>query len=166
MGIDTDTSVQVGSLGWWDDDVLTAANIVPATGLATDYLNVFNEAVMLLGLLPDMPDIIDELHAWQPLTYEQHFVRTGFVAAELAVLAYQRAAPSIRLPFDALSEETGMLLVEAVKRASELLDDQCALALFVKITIPDLHCAIETLNGIIHGGHISGAQDDIDALFG
>jgi hypothetical protein len=33
-------------LAWWDPDVLTEANIVPATGRATDYLNVFNEAVI------------------------------------------------------------------------------------------------------------------------
>ena len=34
---------------------LRAANINPRTGLATDYLNHFNEAIMLLEMIPDMP---------------------------------------------------------------------------------------------------------------
>lgn len=35
---------------------LRVANINPRTGLATDYLNHFNEAVMLLEMVPDMPE--------------------------------------------------------------------------------------------------------------
>ncbi|MEO8318885.1 MAG: hypothetical protein ABI561_11235, partial [Bradyrhizobium sp.] len=35
---------------------LKAANINPRTGLATDYLNHFNEAIMLLEMVPDMPE--------------------------------------------------------------------------------------------------------------
>jgi hypothetical protein len=93
-------------LAWWDPDVLTEANIVPATGLATDYLNVFNEAVMLFGLLSDMPDMIEELRNWQPMSYEKHFARSGFQAKDLAILAYQNADPAIKGPFDALSHET------------------------------------------------------------
>ena len=69
-------------LAWWDPDVLTEANIVPSTGLATDYLNVFNEAVMLFGLLSDMPDMIEELRNWQPMSYEKHFARSGFQAKD------------------------------------------------------------------------------------
>ena len=34
---------------------LTDSNINPATGLATDYLNRFNEAVMLLDMLTTCP---------------------------------------------------------------------------------------------------------------
>ncbi|MDP3655070.1 MAG: hypothetical protein Q8R67_25705, partial [Rhodoferax sp.] len=34
--------------------LLRAANINPRTGLATDYLNHFNEAIMLLEMVPDM----------------------------------------------------------------------------------------------------------------
>jgi len=34
---------------------LAEANIHPATGLATDYLNHFNEAIMMLELSDDIP---------------------------------------------------------------------------------------------------------------
>ena len=50
---------------------LAAANINPVTGLASDYLNHFNEAIMLLEMLAAMPDCVDDFLAWQPLTGEQ-----------------------------------------------------------------------------------------------
>jgi hypothetical protein len=152
-------------LAWWDADVLAQANIMPATGLATDYLNVFNEAIMLFGLLPEMPDMIEELLVWQPLTYPQHFIRTGFAAKELAILAYENAAPELKEPFDALADAAATLVAHAITTAHGLIDQPHALAEFVMQTNPLLQSAIETLDGMIHGGHVGGAQDDIDALF-
>ncbi len=152
-------------LQWWDPDVLTKANIVPATGLATDYLNVFNEAIMLFGLLPDMPDMIEELLVWQPLTYEQHFVRSGFVAKDLAILAYQNADLALKKSFDELSDSTGTMLAHAIVQASDLIDAKADLSAFVNETNFALQSAILMLDGLIHGGQVGGAQDDIDALF-
>ena len=43
---------------------LTAANINPRTGLATDYLNHFNEAIMLLDMIPDMPECAEDFLTW------------------------------------------------------------------------------------------------------
>jgi hypothetical protein len=152
-------------LAWWDKDVLAASNIMPATGLATDYLNVFNEAIMLFGLLPEMPDMIEELLVWQPLTYEQHFMRTGFAAADLAIAAYQNADSSVKLPFDELSDATGTILAHAIVSANDLLTSPEELAVLVKQTNPTLQAAIVELDRMIHGGDVGGAQDDIDALF-
>ena len=39
---------------------LKAANINPRTGLATDYLNHFNEAIMLLEMIPDIPESAED----------------------------------------------------------------------------------------------------------
>src|SRR5262249_33673402 len=56
-----------------DDEVriarLRAANINPRTGLATDYLNHFNEAIMLLEMIPDMPECAEDFLSWRPLSY-------------------------------------------------------------------------------------------------
>ncbi|MGH6975854.1 MAG: hypothetical protein ACREED_02395, partial [Stellaceae bacterium] len=51
------------------DFALCDANINPVTGLATDYLNHFNEAIMLLEMLSSFPDCIDDFLGWQPLSY-------------------------------------------------------------------------------------------------
>jgi len=42
-----------------------SANINPNTGLATDHLNHFNEAIMLLEMVVELPDCIADLNAWQ-----------------------------------------------------------------------------------------------------
>src|ERR1700759_1631151 len=79
---------------------LRAANINPRTGLATDYLNHFNEGIMLLEVIPDMPDCGEDFLTWQPLSYRQHFASSNFRGRELAVAAYDSADPAIRGEFD------------------------------------------------------------------
>jgi hypothetical protein len=54
---------------------LRAANINPRTGLATDYLNHFNEAIMLLEMIPDIPQCAEEFLGWQPLSYRERACR-------------------------------------------------------------------------------------------
>jgi hypothetical protein len=160
-----DNPSQTDDVPWWDPDALAAANIMPATGLATDYLNVFNEAIMLFGLLPDMPDMIDELKLWEPLSYPEHFARSGFQAKGLAIAAYENADPAIRGPFDALSQETCTMLQEAIAEAGSIIGNGGDVSDFVQETSFALQSAIMLLDGMVHGGQQGGAQDDIDALF-
>ena len=79
---------------------LRAANINPRTGLATDYLNHFNEAVMLLEMIPDMPECAEDFLVWQPLSYAEHFTASNFKARDLAIEAYNAADARIRAEFD------------------------------------------------------------------
>lgn len=148
-------------------DRLAAANIVPATRLATDYLNVFNEAVMLLGLMPDMPEMLAELEAWEPVSYEEHFRRSGFQARELAILAYRHADPAIRRPFDALAAEVTTQLLSAIHELQGWVQRGEDLAGFVAEAGAALQGDLMVLDGMVHGtgGNAAGAQADIDALF-
>src|SRR5712675_3345098 len=75
---------------------LRAANINPRTGLATDYLNHFNEAIMLLEMIPDMPECAEDFLSWHPLSYAEHFMASHFKSRELAIEAYESAEPAIR----------------------------------------------------------------------
>src|ERR1700759_705528 len=75
---------------------LAAANINPKTGLATDYLNHFNEAIMLLEMIPDMPDCFEDFLGWQPLSYREHFTASNFKARDLAIESYESADAGIR----------------------------------------------------------------------
>ncbi len=84
--------------------MLRAANINPRTGLATDYLNHFNEAVMLLEMIPDMPECAEDFLAWKPLSYAEHFTATNFKARDLVIEAYETADPSIRERFDHITK--------------------------------------------------------------
>src|SRR5438445_10403460 len=80
--------------------LLRAANINPRTGLATDYLNHFNEAIMLLEMIPDMPECAEDFLAWIPLSYAEHFWASNFKARDLAIDAYESTDTKIRAEFD------------------------------------------------------------------
>jgi hypothetical protein len=90
---------------------LAAANINPNTGLASDYLNHFNEAIMLLDLLPTTPECIVELIGWEPLSYQEHFAASHFKEKELALAAYAVAEPAARALLDELADTMNALLV-------------------------------------------------------
>src|ERR1700751_6474684 len=75
---------------------LRAANINPRTGLATDYLNHFNEAIMLLEMIPDMPECAEDFLGWQPLSYSEHFTASHFRARDLAIQSIKAAAAALR----------------------------------------------------------------------
>ena len=75
---------------------LRAANINPRTGLATDYLNHFNEAVMLLEMIPDIPECAEDFLAWRPLSYAEHFMASNFKARDLAIETYDSADTKTR----------------------------------------------------------------------
>src|SRR5258705_9996180 len=79
---------------------LGAANINPGPGLATDYLNHFNEAIMLLEMIPDMPECAEDFLGWHPLSYREHFKASNFKARDFAITAYDSTDASIRTEFD------------------------------------------------------------------
>lgn len=103
-------------------DRLRAGNINPRTGLATDYLNHFNEAVMLLEMIPDMPICAEDFLAWSPMSYAEHFTASNFKARDLAIEAYEAAHPSVREPFDQLTKTMTEILLAvsvAMREASQ-----------------------------------------------
>lgn len=151
---------------------LKAANINPKTGLATDYLNHFNEAIMLLDLLPHTPECIVELIGWEPLSYEEHFAASHFKDRELAITAYKAAEPTVRARLDELADTMNALLVatcEAFQRRSSL---HAANALAAE-TAARLKPLVARAGAVINGYDVEHAEDmttgeqqaTVDALF-
>jgi hypothetical protein len=107
---------------------LSLANISPHTGLATDYLNHFNEAAMLLEMLPSSPDCLDDLLVWKPISYREHFASSRFRGRDLAIAAYEAADPNLRGELDALaSAMTAMLEATQVALRSGMPPETAAL---------------------------------------
>src|SRR6202051_1040093 len=100
---------------------LRAANINPRTGLATDYLNHFNEAIMLLEMIPDMPECAEDFLGWKPLSYAEHFTASNFKARDLAIAAYDSTDAGIRAAFDNITGAMTSILiaVSAAMREAE-----------------------------------------------
>jgi hypothetical protein len=103
---------------------LRAANINPRTGLATDYLNHFNEAVMLLEMIPDMPECAEDFLTWQPLSYAEHFTASNFKARDLAIEAYNGADMRIRAEFDDITSSMTSILTAVGSAMREVKQDK------------------------------------------
>jgi hypothetical protein len=95
---------------------LTDANINPSTGLATDYLNHFNEAIMLLELLSSCPDCRDDFLHWRPMSYREYLEASHFKGRDIAITAYDAADPNLRGCLDTLAG-TMTAVLEAARAA-------------------------------------------------
>lgn len=86
----------------------------PVSGLANDYLNLFNELVMMLEQLPHMPELIDDLLAWRPVTYKEYFEQSQLSGRNSALAAYDRVSPDFRRRFEAYVAELDTIAVASV----------------------------------------------------
>lgn len=89
---------------------LAKANINPATGLATDYLNHFYEAIMLLELLPSCPDCRDDILGWRRMSYREHFAASAFSDRALAIAAYETVDSAVRARLEELAAGMSTLI--------------------------------------------------------
>src|SRR5258707_11043376 len=101
---------------------LRAANINPRTGLATDYLNHFNEAIMLLEMVPDMPECAEDFLTWTPLTYAEHFWASNFKARDLAIEAYELS--DAKTEFDNITASMTSILTAVGSAMREATQDK------------------------------------------
>jgi hypothetical protein len=139
--------------------LLQAANINPRTGLATDYLNHFNEAVMLLEMVPDMPECAEDFLDWHPLSYAEHFTASNFKARDLAISAYDSADPAIRAEFDNITSAMTSILTAVGTAMREVRQDKTRATLAEQATgwVKPL---VALAGGIINGS----AEADVDYI--
>jgi hypothetical protein len=90
---------------------LARANINPSTGLATDYLNHFNEASMLLEMAIASPECAEDLLAWKPVSYREHFAASQFRERMVAIEAYDSAQPAARHCLETLADTMSAVLL-------------------------------------------------------
>jgi hypothetical protein len=144
-------------------------NINPITGLSTDYLNHFTEAVMVLEMVTGMPECLDDLRAWRPKTYVEHFAASRFSNRNVVIGAYTAADPAIRRAFDQASE----MLNAMVKRTCELVIQNAGTSeveAIVRRALERLRPLITRTAAVINGTLAEGAdrqgpQAAIDAMF-
>jgi len=154
-----------------DGAPLDGTNINPVTGLATDFLNHFNEAIMLLEMLPAMPDCKADFLAWRPMSYVEHFAASRFSHRDLAIAAYEAADPIFRRSLDEIADQMNKILTATRDGlADDLAPD--TIRLLVDATTRWLRPMVARAGTIINGEmtHASpradaAVQDSIDALF-
>jgi hypothetical protein len=146
---------------------LEGTNVNANSLLATDYLNHFNEFVMLFEMVFDMPDLFEEVRDWRRKSYCEHFAESGLSDRDLAIAAYEISPPEYRGPFDSTVDDINETIEDAVKQAAQLLDAENPdrLATAVAENTMALRSLIDIAGAIINDVDAANDQDDIDRLF-
>lgn len=144
------------------------SNIDETTLLATDYLNHFNEIVMLLEMIPDMPEMLDEVKEWQPKPYKDHFRDSTIVEKDLAIEAYDFVPTIYREPFEQTVEQINTLITSTVDRLEKnIADGDDNVIRNDATTLSQLiQRLMDTASAIMHGSSKTMEQSEIDILLG
>ena len=140
------------------------ALVNPASGLANDFLNVYNEILMLIELLPTMPELADDIAAWRPTSYRAYFLQSPLPGSAEALSVYARLDPGFRALFEASVEklaECGVGAVDAISRAvasgagdcGEQISEICAQA------TAHLRGRLHAAELLINHGHLVEGRD-------
>ena len=149
---------------------LIEANINPVTGLATDYLNHFNEAIMMLELAAQVPECVNDFCAWRPLSYCEHFAASRFKERELAIAVYDQADPVLRRRLDDLADGMNAILLAT---AAAMRAEPQALEVLAQDALMRLRPLVARAGAVIHGAEtaadeaseVQANQAAVDALF-
>ena len=141
-------------------------NINQNTLLATDYLNHFNEIIMLLEMIPSMPECYADAAEWQPKSYAQHFRDSCFSDAELAILAYENAPENFRQAFDTTVAAMDRLVLEAMPRIKGLIaaGEEGPLEVGIEGVTRKLQSFVDVASSIINGNMDTLDQAQIDQV--
>jgi hypothetical protein len=141
--------------------------------LSTDYLNRYNEALMLLEMAAMDPTMVDDLAAWRPLGYVAHFEQANLRCGPGAIAAYHGLSHLSRTAFENLCTTMDRLVksvVEALQRMKAPED-----AVFViQIALGSFKSLLSRATAFINtGGDLAAAafdeseiQDAVDQLMG
>ena len=146
---------------------VAGTNIDPRSLLSTDYFNHFNTVIMLLGMLADVPEMLDDIDAWDFITYKQHFQESGLDFATLAIEAYDHVPPKLREQFERKIEEMRIFVEISRLGLRRLLDakDMDRFADMAARVSAELQHMVDAGGAIVHGHDASLDQGAIDKLF-
>ena len=144
------------------------SNIDEKTLLATDYLNHFNEIVMLLEMVADMPEILEDVKAWQPKSYKDHFAASTIAEKDLAIEAYDFVPAVYREPFEQTIEQINNSIASTVERLEKILADGEMELLQANAQSHSrlIQRLMDTASAVIHGSAKILDQSEIDNLMG
>jgi hypothetical protein len=147
---------------------VAGTNIDPRSLLSTDYFNHFNTVIMLFGMLPEAPELLDEIDAWEFLDYIEHFRASGLDFGPLAIEAYDHVPANLRTQFERKIEEI-RVFVEVSRLGLRRLFDKKERHRFNDMALRvsrEMQHMVDDGGAIVHGHDASSDQTAIDRMFG
>jgi len=122
---------------------------------------------MLFGMLPDMPELLDEVDKWRFMTYVEHFETSGLDFAPLAIEIYPFAPAPLRARFENLAGRI-RLYIENARHALHKIYAAGEIKKFAEAALVasmDLQKMVDEGSAIVHGHDSALDQQAIDKLF-
>ncbi|MCB2106079.1 MAG: hypothetical protein KDE14_00205 [Rhodobacteraceae bacterium] len=140
--------------------------INPASLLATDYLNHFNEVVMLLGMVPDMPEMLEDAKGWKLKSYPEHFRASGLSYGELAAEAYEHIPAATKSAFELTVDQLAMVIEVTVSRLTTAIEkgDADVIRATAQNGTDVMHILTDRIGAVIAGANETLHQSEIDAM--
>lgn len=159
--------------GGFERQRLNGTNVNPETLLATDFLNHFNVVEMIVEMLPQSPECFEELLAWQPRSYLEHFASSSLRDADLALEAYDHVPEKLRESFEDVVERLNQAALRAIRSAGIALKSKNPdiIAFACARAAGELRVLVREAGSLINGTSLSGIKPNganqaaIDAWF-
>ena len=151
-------------------DMRALALVNPVSGLANDYLNLFNEIIMLVENYPVMPELGDDILAWSPVSYREYFRASSLPGRASALQAYECIEPGLRQAFEAILAEIAHLATGAAAQVGHFgADGQLhdLMASFCAQTSAAMMSCLARATYIVNYGtiqHLDNPQERADKL--
>ena len=100
-------------------EALTAININLSTGFGTNYLNHFVEILLLLEMLPSMPECIEDVVLWKPISYSDHVRQSGLPQSELVLEAFEHSDAKRRDMLGHVTKEVDLEVHRYIEQAQK-----------------------------------------------
>ncbi|MDE2030311.1 MAG: hypothetical protein KGI97_07085, partial [Alphaproteobacteria bacterium] len=146
---------------------VAGTNIDSRSLLSTDYFNNFNSVVMLFDMLPEAPELLDEIDEWKFNTYVEHFQNSGLDFAVLAIEAYDYVPLDMKRAFERKIEAMRVFIVDCAQTLRHLHEagETQAFATFARQAAEMFRFMMNEGGAIIHGTDASLDQGAIDKMF-
>ena len=96
-------------------EVRALALVNPASGIANDYLNHFNEILLLIENLPALlPEMVDEILTWRPVSYEEYFANSPLPGRAKTLEIYALLDDAFRSDFEAMIKLLDKVILESI----------------------------------------------------
>jgi len=135
------------------------------SGLASDFLNQFNEVSMLLDMAGDDIELLEELNDWSPRGYAEHFEASNFRDSALVLEAYALCPSDTRADFDQQSRELGAVILGGLESIRTAPGDAARVEAESQALAADVRARIDALSAIIHPTEKPPSNAEIAAMF-
>jgi hypothetical protein len=93
-----------------------AALVNPESGIANDYLNHFNEILLMVENFPILlPEMIEEMMQWKPVSYTNYFKNSPLPGSAETLRIYEALDKNFRTDFEAMVELLDRIVLSSIE---------------------------------------------------